>query len=331
MLRYVIKRLLILIPTLLVITIIVQLFIMITPGDPARMMAGNQVSEEEVEALRVEMGLHDPFAVRYANYMKSLFKGDFGISYRTKSPVLTEILSRFPYTLLLVFVSMTLAVAIGIPTGIYAATHQYSWKDNLSIFLSLFCVSMPSFWFALLLIQLLCVKWKLLPVAGVDTWKGWVLPCITAALSYAASIARQMRSNMLEVIRQDYIVTARAKGQTERKVLYQHALKNAIIPIINTVGSIFGMAMGGSLVTEVIFGIPGLGSYTIDALNARDYPVIQTNVLFLSTLFCIILLLTDIAFAVADPRIRAQYAGKSKSPKDKKKKEDKILNEGSAA
>ncbi len=313
MLRFIGKRILILIPTLLVITLVVQLFIVITPGDPARMMAGNQVSEEEVEALREEMGLNDPFIVRYANYMKSVLRGDFGVSYRTKNSVLREIMDRFPYTLILVFFSMGIALLIGVPTGIYAATHQYTWKDNLAIFLALFCVSMPSFWFALLLIQGLCVKLKLLPVAGVDTWRGWILPCVTTALAYAASIARQMRSNMLEVIRQDYITTVRAKGQTERKVLYNHALKNAIIPIIMTVGSIFGMAMGGSLVTEVIFSIPGLGSYTINALSSRDYPVIQTNVLFLSTLFCLVLLLTDVAFAIADPRIRAQYVGRSNS------------------
>ncbi len=322
MLRFIGKRLLILIPTLLAITIVVQLFIIITPGDPARMMAGTQAPQEEIDALREEMGLNESFVVRYLNYMKSIFQGDFGISYRTKAPVMREIMKRFPYTLLLVFVSMAIALAMGIPTGIYAATHQYSWKDNLSIFLSLFCVSMPAFWFALLLIKYLCVKWRLLPVAGVDTWKGWILPCFTTALCYAASIARQMRSNMLEVIRQDYITTARAKGQTERKVLYGHALQNAIIPIIMTVGSTFGMAMGGSLVTEVIFGIPGLGSYTIDALNSRDYPVIQTNVLFLSALFCIILLLTDIAFGIADPKIREQYTGKIRKKKKNKKEEN---------
>jgi len=330
LLRYIGKRLLILIPTLLVVTIVIQLFIIITPGDPARMMAGSLVSEEEVEALREEMGLNDPFVVRYGNYMKNLFSGNFGTSYRTKSDVITDILTRFPYTLLLVFVSMALALGIGIPVGIYAATHQYSWKDNLAIFLSLFCVSMPSFWFALMLIQQLCVKWRILPVAGVDTWLGWILPCFTTALTYAASIARQMRSNMLEVIRQDYITTARAKGQTERKVLYKHALKNAIIPIIMTVGSVFGMAMGGSMVTEVIYGIPGMGSYTLDALNSRDYPVIQTNVLFLSTLFSIILLLTDVAFAIADPRIRAQYAGKGGGNK-KKKTDEENNKERSAA
>ncbi|NLV51164.1 MAG: ABC transporter permease [Clostridiales bacterium] len=317
MLRFIIKRLLLVIPTLLGITIVVQLFIVITPGDPARLLAGNQVSEEEVEELREEMGLNDPFLVRYGNYMKNLLSGNFGTSYRTKSSVLTEMLNRFPYTLLLVCISMLLAVVIGIPLGIYAATHQYSWKDNAAIFGSLFCVSMPSFWFALMLIQALCVKLKILPVAGVDNWKGWILPCFTNALAYAASIARQMRSNLLEVIRQDFISTARAKGQTENKVLYKHALQNAVIPIIMTIGSIFGFALGGSLITEVIFGIPGLGSYTITALMARDYPVIQTSVLFLSTVFCIMLLLTDVAFAIVDPRIRAQYVRRAKKPEKK--------------
>ena len=312
MFRYIIKRLLLVIPTLLGITLVVQLFIVITPGDPARLLAGNQVSEEEVEQLRQEMGLNDPFLVRYGNYMGNILKGDFGTSYRTKSPVLQDMLHRFPYTLLLVFVSMVLAVIIGIPIGIYAATHQYTWKDHTAIFGSLFCVSMPAFWFALMLIQALCVKLKLLPVAGVDNWTGWILPCFTNALGYAASIARQMRSNLLEVIRQDFVTTARAKGQTEHKVLYKHALKNAVIPIIMTIGGIFGFALGGSLITEVIFGIPGIGNYTVTALMSRDYPVIQTSVLFISTLFCIVLLLTDVAFAIVDPRIRAQYAGKRK-------------------
>ena len=317
MLKYIIKRLLLMIPTLLGITLIVQLFIMITPGDPARLLAGNEVSEEEVEALRVEMGLRDPFPVRYGKYISNVFSGNFGISYRTKRPVVSEIVQRFPYSLMLVLISMIISIGIGVPIGIYAATHQYTWKDNLAIFASLFCVSMPSFWFALLLIQFLCVKLDLLPTSGVSKWQGWILPSITLALAYAASIARQMRSNLLEVIRQDYIVTARAKGQSERKVLYRHALKNAIIPIIQIVGGIFGAAVGGSMISEVIFSLPGLGSYTIAALTSRDYPVIQTSVLILSTWFAIVLLLIDIAFALVDPRIRAQYSRKkSKARKE---------------
>ena len=310
MLRYVFRRLLLMIPTLIGITIIVQLFIMITPGDPVRLMLGTQYGQEEIDAMREELGLNDPFAVRYFNYLANLLKGDFGRSYRTKAPALQEILSRFPYSLMLVFIAMILSLCIGIPLGIYAATHQYSWKDNAAILGSLFCVSMPGFWFALMLIQLFCVKLGWLPASGVDTWQGWILPAITLALAYAATIARQMRSNLLEVIRQDYITTARAKGQSENKVLYRHALKNAIIPVIMIVGSIFGMALGGSMISEVIFSMPGLGSYTLSALSSRDYPVIQTSVLFLSTLFAIVLLLIDIVFALVDPRIRAQYARK---------------------
>jgi peptide/nickel transport system permease protein len=330
MLRYIIKRLLLMIPTLLGITLVVQLFIVITPGDPARMLAGNQVSEEEVEQLRIDMGLNDPFLVRYGNYMKDLLRGDFGTSYRTKNAVLDDMLARFPYTLLLVVVSMALAIIIGIPLGIYAATHQYSWKDNAAIFVSLFCVSMPPFWLALMLVQILCVKLRILPPSGINSWLGWVLPCVTSALAYAAAIARQMRSNLLEVIRQDFVITARAKGQNERKVLYKHALKNAVIPIIMTIGSIFGMAMGGSMISEIIFGIPGIGNYTLSALLARDYPVIQTSVLFLSTLFCIILMLTDVAFAIVDPRIRAQYARKSKKSRGIEAAEIEAILEGDA-
>jgi peptide/nickel transport system permease protein len=171
---------------------------------------------------------------------------------------------------------------------------------------------MPNFWFALLLIQALCVKFNLLPPSGVDNWKSWVLPVATCALGHAATIARQTRSNLLEVIRQDYVTTARAKGQTERKVLYRHALKNAVIPVIMVLGSLFGFAIGGSMITEAVFSIPGLGNYMLSALTSRDYPVIQTCVLFMSTLFCVVLLLVDVIFAIVDPRIRSQYVKKKK-------------------
>ena len=313
MLRYIIKRVLLMIPTLLGITLIVQFFIVLTPGDPVRLMVGDQVDEAEVEALRESLGLNDPFIVRYANYITNIVvRGDFGRSYRTSRQVIVEIMQRYPYSLMLVLISLGLSLFIGIPLGIYAATHQYSWKDNAAIFASLFCVSMPNFWFALMLVQLLCVKLGLLPPSGVDTWKGWILPAFTGALGFAATIARQTRSNLLEVIRQDYITTARAKGQIERKVLYRHGLKNAVIPVIMVVGGIFGMAMGGSMISEVIFSIPGLGIYTLSALQSRDYPVIQTSVLFMSALFAVVLLLIDIAFALVDPRIRSQYASRKK-------------------
>ena len=312
MLHYVFRRLLLIIPTLLGITAIVLFFIILTPGDPARTQLGDQASEEEVQALRVQMGLTDPYIIRFVKYVNNILHGNFGTSFRTKRPVITEILVRYPYSLMLITVSLVFSCGIGIPLGIFAATHQYTWKDNAAIAAALFCVSMPNFWFALMLIQLICVKLGLLPPSGVETWKGWILPVVSGSLGFCATIARQTRSNMLEVIRQDYITTALAKGQTIRKVRYIHALRNAVIPVIMVVGSIFGHAMGGSMISEVIYSIPGLGSYTLSALQQRDYPVIQTSVLFMSTLFAIVLLLIDIIFAMVDPRIRSQFArGKS--------------------
>jgi len=318
MIRFITMRLLMMIPTLLGIALVVLLFIVITPGDPARLLLGDQVSEEELEELRIELGLRDPFHVRYVNYISNILRGDFGTSFRTNRSVASEMAQRLPYSLMLVGISLGLALLIGIPLGIYAATRQYTWKDNAAIFASLFCVSMPSFWFALLLIQLLGVRLGWLPPSGVDSWQGWVLPAITGALGFAATIARQMRSNLLEVIRQDYITTARAKGLSEARVLYRHGLKNAIIPVIMVVGSVFGVAMGGSIITEVIFSIPGLGSYSVSALLNRDYPVIQSSVLIMSALFAVVLLVVDVAFAFIDPRIRSQYSRK-KSKKISKK------------
>ena len=318
MLRYIIRRVLLMIPTLLGITLIVSLFITISPGDPAVLILGTMASPEDLEAKRVELGLNEPFHIRYVNYLLGVLQGEFGISYRTDRHVINEILQRYPYSLMLVFFSLIVSIGIGIPIGIFAATHQYSWKDNAAIVGSLACVSMPSFWFALLLIQLLCVKLRLLPAAGIEHWSGWILPSFTAALSHAASIARQTRSNLLEVIRQDFITTARAKGLAESVVLYRHALKNAVIPVIMVVGGMFGMALGGSMISEVVFSIPGLGNYTLSALQRRDYPVIQTSVLFMSAVFAVILLVIDITFAIVDPRIRSQYAAKKKKKAERR-------------
>jgi peptide/nickel transport system permease protein len=312
MIKYIVKRLLLMIPILLGISFIVLILIDITPGDPARLILGTQATQEQVDELRENMGLNDPLAVRYVRFVWGVMRGDLGKSYTNSRSVWTEMMQRFPYTLLISGMSLILSVIIGIPLGVYAATHQYTWKDNAAIIASLFCVSMPGFWFALILVQIFCVKWQLLPPSGIENWKGWILPTISLALGYAAGISRQMRSSMLEVIRQDYITTARSKGQTENKVLYRHALKNALIPIIMTVGSIFGMSLGGALIAEVIFSVPGLGSYTLSGLTQRDYPVIQGSVLFLSALFSIVILLIDVMFAFIDPRIRSQYVRKKK-------------------
>jgi peptide/nickel transport system permease protein len=299
------------------ISLVVLILIDITPGDPARMMLGAQATQEQVQELRDELGLNDPLPVRYVRFLGGVFQGDFGTSLMTNRPVVNEMLDRLPYTLQLVAFGTLFSVLLGIPIGVYAATHQHSWKDNASIFLSLIAVSMPSFWFALLLIRLFGVQLGWLPISGVESWTGWILPSAAMALGLTALIARQMRSDLLEVLRQDYITTARAKGLPEGKVVYRHSLKNAMIPVIMVIGGIFGASLGGSLITEVIYSIPGLGQYIMTGLSNRDYPVIQSGILIISTMFAVIILLVDIIFALVDPRIRSQYVGKGKRKRGK--------------
>jgi peptide/nickel transport system permease protein len=308
MTKYIVKRLLWMVPTLLGVSLMVLLFIEITPGDPARMILGNYASDDQVAQLRVELGLDDPLPIRYYRFVAGALKGDLGKSLTMHTDVTQDIFVRFPYTLIIVCISLLVAVLLGIPLGIYAATHQYTWKDNAAIFGSLFCVSMPNFWFALILIHIFAIRLSLVPPMGIKPWTGWILPCISLAIGYTASIARQMRSSMLDVIRQDYITTARAKGLSENRVLYKHALKNALIPVIMILGGMFGMSLGGALIAETIFSIPGLGSYTLTALTQRDYPVIQGSVLYLAIAFSFVMLLVDVIFAFVDPRIRSQYS-----------------------
>ena len=331
MLKYIGKRLLMLIPTMLGIALVVLIIIDLTPGDPARVLLGTNATEEQVEELREELGLNKPFLVRYWEFVKNVCQGNFGSSIMTQRPVFGEMLMRFRYTLVLVIFGTIFSTLLGIPVGIYAANHTHTWKDSLAIFLSLICVSMPSFWFALLMIRFFGVKLQWLPISGIETWKGWILPCVAMALGLMALIARQMRSDMLEVLRQDYITTARSKGLSEKKVVYRHALKNAIIPVIMVIGGVFGSSLGGSLITEVIFSIPGLGQYIMTGLNNRDYPVIQSGILIISTLFAIIILIVDVVFALVDPRIRSQYTRRKKSKGGKSDGEtDKEAKEANA-
>jgi len=300
------------IPIILGITLVVAIFIQIAPGDPARIKIGNEATEEEYQALRDEMGLDDPFFVRYFRFLGNALRGDFGKSFYNSRPVMAEIFQRFRYTIVIALLSVTLAVLVGVPLGIFAATHQYTIMDNAAIALALVCVSMPSFFFALLMIRFFALTLGILPPSGITTWQGWILPTLSLALGFAATITRQMRSNMLEVIRQDYITTARSKGLSEFKIRYKHALKNAIIPIIMIVGGIFGMALGGAMIAEIIFSVPGLGQYTLGGLTGRDYPIVQGSTFFMSVIFSVIMLLIDLGFAFIDPRIRSQFARRRK-------------------
>lgn len=317
--KYILKRVLWLIPSLLAVSLIICFLAVLTPGEPARIILGNEATDTDIAKFNHEMGLDKPFFEQYLDFIVGILHGDFGTSYVTGNSITEEIKIRFPYTLRLAFIGVALSVFIGIPLGVYAATHQYTWKDNASIFLSLFCVSMAGFWFALMLVQLFSRKLGWLPSMGVEHWYSYILPCITVAVAEAASLARQSRSSMLEVIRQDYITTARAKGVKESRVIYKHALKNALMPVITLVATSLAASMGGAIVAETIFSIPGMGSYVVRAVNQRDYGVVKGTVVLLAFIFAVCMLLIDLGYAFIDPRIRSQYVRKKTSGKKTEK------------
>lgn len=313
MLKYIFRRILQLIPVLLGVVTIVFFLSQMMPGDPARLIAGEQASEEAVEVIRAELGLDQPIGIQYIRYLRDLVtKGDLGSSYRTKQPVVLEVLQRMPRTLILTSLSILLAVFIGIPLGIFAAAWQNSPIDYLSSILSFIGVSMPNFWQGLMNILIFSVLLGWLPSSGFYGPEYWILPAVTVGTSTMATITRTTRSSMLEVIRQDYIRTARAKGQSEYKVIVNHALGNALIPIVTIVGLEFGMLLGGAVLTETVFAIPGIGKYMVDAITNRDYPIIMGGVAILAALSSICNLLVDILYAYIDPRMKSQYTSKKK-------------------
>lgn len=316
--KYVLKRLLMLIPVLLGVVFIIFCLNEISPGDPARQLAGDLATDADVQQLREEMGLDKPFMVRFVNYIVGLVtRGDFGTSYATKRPVLDEVMDRFPTTLLLACLSTCIMLLIGISTGILSATRQYTWVDSLCNVFGLVGVSMPNFWTGLMLILLFSIYLGWFPSSGFYGPQYWVLPAVTIGSSNAATIMRMTRSSMLEVLHQDYIRSARAKGLSEGTIIRKHALKNALVPILTVVGMTFGTLLGGALVTETVFGIPGLGKYMVDAIKLRDYPVIQGGVLIMAIISSLVTLGVDVLYAFVDPRLLAMYRGNKKSKKAK--------------
>lgn len=308
MLRYIMKRILMMMPVLFGVSFIVFCMIYFTPGDPAEYMLGMDANEQSVATLRTELGLDKPFFVQYFNYIKNIIlHGDFGISYTTRRSVTQEIVERLPTTLTLAVLSIGLATMIGIITGIIAATRQYSIFDNIATIFALTGVSMPNFWTGLMLIIVFSVYLGIFPSSGFSRPIQWVLPSITVGLASTANIMRQTRSSMLEVIRQDYINTARAKGQKESTVIFRHALRNALIPVVTVIGISFGGMLGGAILAESIFSIPGIGKLMIDSINVKNYPMVQGGVLFIALGFSIVNLLVDILYAFIDPRIKSQY------------------------
>lgn len=312
MLRYILKRLLWLIPILLGVSILIFTIMYFSTGDPARIMLGSMATEEQLEEAREEMGLNKGFVEQYLDFLNGVIHLDLGTSYVSKQDVFSEIMTRAPYTIRVAVISLFLSIIIGVPLGIVSAVNQYSWKDNLAMLISMVFVSMPNFWVAMLLVLLFSLQLGWLPAVGVSSWTCYIMPCIAVSLAGAATFSRQTRSSMLEVIRQDYIVTARAKGVKENKVVMKHALKNALIPIITVIGGRVGNMLGGALIAETVFSIPGMGVYILNAINNRDYPVVRGTALVICIWFSVCMLAVDIVYALVDPRIRSQFARKKR-------------------
>ena len=311
--RYVIKRLLFTIIVLFGVAVVIFTILSLTPGSPVRSILGLNATPDRIAELEHRLGLDKPFYQRFFEYIFGLLHGDLGTSYITNQPVGPEIMSRFKPTLLLAISSIILSSVIGILVGVISAVRQYSLLDDVSTITALVISAVPAFWLGMMLVFGLSVKMKLLPPGGIDSWKSFVLPTLALGLTTAASIMRITRSTMLETVRMDYIRTARAKGASEKQVIFVHALKNALLPIITVLGTTFGTLLGGTVVIEVLFGMPGLGNYLINSILKKDMPAVMSTGLFLSALFCIIMLIVDLLYAFIDPRIKAKYTRRSKS------------------
>ncbi|MGI6076345.1 MAG: ABC transporter permease [Pyramidobacter sp.] len=304
MLKYAIRRIFMLIPVVLSVMFILYTILYFTPGDPARIALGEEATPEAIESFRHEHGLDDPFFVQFGRYVyNAVTKLDLGYSYNMKTPIALELAVRIPTTMKLAFSAVLFSTIIGLPLGILSAIKQYSLLDSIVTVFILLGVSMPTFWTGLLLILAFSVKLGWLPSMGFNTLSEMVLPVVTLSGSSIALFAKMTRSSMLEVIKSDYIRTAKAKGQKNSIVIWRHALPNALIPIMTIISMQFGALLGGSIVTEAIFSISGVGRLMIEAINLRDYPIIQGGVLFISLSYCLINLVVDLLYAVVDPRI----------------------------
>ena len=306
--KYIGRRILALIPVIVGVTLLVYFIMSLAPGDPVKTILGEQATPEAIESLREEMGLNDPIIVQYVRWFGKLLQGDLGLSYKSKDSVSMEIASRIPTTLKLSFSAMTIAILFAIPLGIIAAVKQNSIIDGASMFLALLGVSIPIFWLGLLLILFFSLRLGLLPSAGAQSWKSFILPGIALGFHSMASIARITRSSMLEVIRQDYTRTARAKGLPYRDVIQKHALRNALIPTVTVVGLQMGALLSGSVLTETVFSLPGIGRYMIQSISGRDIPAVLGCIVVFTLTFSVVNLIVDLLYGFIDPRIRAQYS-----------------------
>ncbi|WP_122551679.1 ABC transporter permease [Lactiplantibacillus plantarum] len=309
--KYILKRLIQLVILLFVISFVIFFAIHLAPGDPAKMIAGETATSADVENIRKSLGLDKPVIVQYFDYIIKVFQGNFGTSYQNGASVAGEIFSRLPTTIKLAVSAMLLALIVGIPLGIIAALRKNSWVDFFSTSASLLGVSVPNFWLGTMLILVFGVYLQILPVSGVSShwWtlagmQEMILPTITLSVGSAAIIARTTRSSMLEVIQQDFIRTAKAKGLKKREIILTHEFRNALIPVITVAGINFGTLLGGAIVTEQVFAINGLGRLLITAISSRDFPMVEGAVLVIATIFAVVNLAVDLIYTKVDPRIK---------------------------
>lgn len=310
MIRYVLKRLVLMIPTILLTSLLIFWAMSLTGGDPVMTMLPENASIEQQEALRESLGLNDPFFVQYFRYIGGMVTGDMGTSYVTKLDVFDVFMGRLPMTLALGGTALIISVIISIPLGIWTALNQNTWKDTLGTVFALFGVSMPNFWLGLMLIIIFSVTLGWLPTGGSNGVKYLILPATTVGLGLAALITRTTRSAMLDVLRQDYMTTAKAKGASHKRVIFRHGLRNAMIPIVTAIGMQFSLVMTGSALAETVFSWPGIGSLVVQSINKRDTPTVTGSIILCCVLMALINLMVDIIYAYCDPRIKAQYSRK---------------------
>jgi len=309
MTKYVFLRLLLLIPIIFGVSFIVFTILSLTPSDPASIILGAFAEQEAIDELNRQLGFDRPFLVRYVDYVvNAVTRLDFGRSYLTQKPVFEEITSRFPNTLLIAFAGVALSAMIGIPIGIFSAVKQYSLGDSIASVSAMLFAAVPGFWLGMMFMLIFSLWSRLLPASGATTWRHFIMPVMTMALPAAAHMLRLTRSTMLETIRQDYVRTARAKGASERRVIFKHALKNALLPIITILGINFGTQLSGAIIVESVFSIPGIGTLIVNSIRTKDIPQVMASTIFLAALFCLIILFIDLLYAFIDPRIKAKYS-----------------------
>ncbi len=308
MIKFILKRLLHIIPVFIVITFVVFGMLSFVPGDPVLSILGPNATDHEIEELNERLGLNKPFFIRYGDYMLNMFKGDLGISWLTGNDVFDEFMSRIPNSLTLDVYAIILTIAIGIPLGILAAVRQYSITDKVTLVFALIFASVPAFWVAMMAQVVFAVNLDLLPTVGADSFAHFVLPAATLSVAAIAQQVRMTRASMLDVLQQDYIRTAKAKGGTKMHIIVKHAMRNALLPVVTGIGNSFVMLISGAVVIELVFAIPGIGTMLINAVRTRDVPMVMGPVIFVALFVCIVNLIVDIIYAFIDPRVRLSYS-----------------------